>query len=157
MRCRLLVVVLVLAAGCGDDDDDDGSALLATSSSSATTLLPVPAACPVGDDAVGGLVGVAVTSAFESTARSATCTWTFSDGSVTLNLERGGGATAHERYDQIAGVVAIDGLGDDATWVPSQGVLSVLDGADVYMVLVAGVDDPQPVATEVARLALAGS
>lgn len=156
MRCRLLVVVLVLAAGCGDDDDD-GSTLLATSSSSTTSLLPVPTACPVGDDAVAAVVGVAVTSAFQSTARSATCTWTFSDGSVTLNVERGGGAPAHERYEQIAGVVAVDGLGDDATWVPSQGVLSVLDGADVYMVLVTGVDEPQPVATEVARLALAGS
>ena len=154
MRTRLLAVALVLAAGCGADDDEP--AVLATSSST-TAPAPVPTTCPVEDGAVASAVGAPVTQTFVATARSATCTWTFDGGGVTLNLERGGGADAHEQYEQIADTEAVTGLGDDATWVPGQRVLSVLDGSDVYMVLVEGIDDPLPVATEVARLALAGS
>ena len=154
MRSRLLVVALVLVAGCGADDDEP--TVLATSSTSRSPA-PVPTACPVDDGAVATAVGAPVTGTFVSTARSATCTWTFDGGGVTLNLERGGGEEAHEQYDQIAETEPVAGLGDDATWVPGQRVLSVLDGDDVYMVLVEGLDDPLPVATEVARLALAGS
>ena len=155
MRSRLLVVALVLAAGCGSGDDDEPE-VLATSSTS-TSVAPVPTSCPVEDAAVSSAVGAPVTPAFQATARSATCTWTFEGGGVTLNLERGGGTAAHEQYARIADTEAVEGLGDEATWVPAQRVLSVLDGGDVYMVLVQGLDDPLPVATAVARLALAGS
>jgi hypothetical protein len=155
VRTRLLAVALVLAAGCGADDEP---AVLATSSSTSTTApAPVPTTCPVEDGAVASAVGAPVTQTFVANARSATCTWTFDGGGVTLNLERGGGADAHEQYEQIADTDAVAGLGDEATWVPAQRVLSVLDGSDVYMVLVEGIDDPLAVATEVARLALAGS
>ena len=146
------MVVLALAAGCGDDDDEP--AVLATSS---TTAGPVPTACPVEDGAVAFAVGGSVASTFQSNEASATCTWTFDGGRITLNLERGGGVSTHEQYDQDADAEAVAGLGDDATWVPDQKVLSVLDGADVYMVLVEGLDDPLLVATQVAGLALAGS
>jgi len=143
----------VLAAGCGDDDDDGEAAVLATSS----TLAPVPATCPLGDDEASFAIGAPAAGAFQRTDRSATCRWSFDGGEVTLNIERGAGADAHEQYEQIAGAEAVDGLGDSATWVPAQRVLSVLDGVDVYMVLVTGLDDPLPVAREVVRLALAGS
>ena len=156
MRCRALVVLLcALAAGCGSDDDEP--TVLATSSTSSTTAGPVPTSCPVEDGAVAFAVGGPVTSSFQANARSATCTWAFDGGQVTLNLERGAGRDTHEQYDQNAVTEAVPGLGDDATWVPAQHVLSVLDGADVYMVLVEGLEDPLLVATQVAGLALAGS
>lgn len=150
------MVVLALAAGCGDDDD--GPAVLATSSStSSTTAGPVPTSCPVDDGAVAFAVGGPVTSSFNATDRSATCTWAFEGGEITLNLARGAGLDTHEQYGQDAGAEHVPGLGDDALWVPDQQVLSVLDGADVYMVLVEGLDDPLLVASQVAGLALAGS
>jgi hypothetical protein len=173
VRSRWLVgaaVVVTLTAGCGGGDDGAGNASAGTTGSTSTsagaavtTRTTSGDACDIVSDAVvAGVLGVPVTrrephkdeasgtvSCIKGVERTSDVT-TISYVSVSVF---GGGGALVDAARAEAGSQPVDGVGDQAVYVPSAGALSVADGsaAIVVQVVRAGASGNQHDAITVAR------
>ena len=161
------LAVLLVLGGCGDGGDEaatDSDPPEQTTSSAATeepdeTTSEVPDLCALlsGDD-FESVTGAPSAGEPESTpdtgALRGTCTWSAEAGFPMLMI---GAYNLADREATLEMVDSepVDGLGTEADWSDSTGLMIVLDGRDWYLqVFVAGTDDDKEAAFSAAEIAL---
>lgn len=180
---RHAVVALMaaaLVAGCGSDKEDEGAATATTGAqgeepSTTTTAADDEAdetdetdeeasgdACDiVSDEVVTEVLGIEVArrepnedqfgrSCIKGNERSGDPSqFTF----VSVSVLTGGGSTVVDQFRTEADAAPVEGLGDDAVFVPSAGVLVIVDGEDSIQVQVVegGIPGTQEQAVTVAE------
>jgi hypothetical protein len=166
-----LTAVLVLA-GCGggsDEASDSGTPEQTTSSAAASESTSdagteaggeVPELCSLvtaedfrtvlGEPTVGDPESTPATGAMRGM-----CTWTGEVGFPAL-LVSAYDAADRETTLEMVDATPVEGLGAEAHWADSTGLLIAVEGADWYLqVYVAGADDDQAASEDFARIVLA--